>query len=322
MKILIIRLSSIGDIVLTTPVVRCLKRSMPGAEVHYLCRESYRQLMENNPYVTRVWDYKEPMDTLIAELQEQRFDYVVDLQKNARSSHIRKALGVRWTTFPKQNAERCLYVATKQPLSSISHVADRYFEAVRPFQINNDHKGLDYFPTPEATPLGEDPAPYTIIVCGANHFTKTIPPQKIHYLTQQIEGKIVLLGGKGDAERLASEGVEWGSNVVNLCGKTTLNQSALIVEKAALVITPDTGMMHIASAFHRPMIAVWGNTTPRLGFAPYETESVQFEVRPLMCRPCSKLGHQRCPIGYFPCMNRQQWDRIATQANKMLTNRK
>lgn len=321
MKILIIRLSSIGDIVLTTPVVRCLKRSMPGAEVHYLCRSAYRQLMENNPYVDRVWDYQEPIEELIAQLQQEGYNYVVDLQKNARSSHIRKALGVRWTTFPKQNVARGLYIASKQSFVEIKHVADRYFEAVRPLQINNDNKGLDFFAVNEATPLGETSERYTIIVCGANHFTKTIPPQKIHYLSQQIEGRIVLLGGKGDADRLAAEGLEWGSNVVNLCGKTTLNQSALIVEKASLVITPDTGMMHIASAFHRPMITIWGNTTPRLGFAPYATESFDFEVRPLLCRPCSKLGHKRCPIGSFPCMNKQPWETIAAQANKILRNR-
>lgn len=321
MKILIIRLSSIGDIVLTSPVVRCLKDQLSDSEIHYLTKEEYISLLENVPYVDKVITYNPKRRQMLRSLRAEHYDYVVDLQKNVRSLWLRQHLWVPSASFPKENIHKALYVLTKHPPKPIRHIAERYFDAARHFKIHNDGQGLDYFCNEESLPnkLSVDEKPYVALICGAKHETKNIPLDYLQYLACTITSCVVLLGGKEDSKRIKNSNIKFGQeNIINLCGQTSLNQSALILKKAALVITPDTGMMHIASAFHRPMIVIWGNTTPLFGFAPYNTTAANCEVNDLKCRPCSKLGHTHCPHGNFDCMRKQKWQEIAKTADHIV----
>lgn len=316
-KILIIRFSSIGDIVLTSPVVRCIRQS-GDVEIHFLTKTAFASIAENNPLIDRVHRMEHSIDECLPALQQEQFDFVVDLQNNLRSFRVRKKLGRPSSTFPKLNVRKWLYVNLKRDVMPKTHIVDRYFKAVEPLGISNDGQGLDFFISvkdrvvPELT-FGWPKEHYIALVVGAAHFTKRIPLQKLMEICERIHMPIVALGGKDDAlvgERLAAA---FPGKVHNACGKCTLDQSASVIKHAKHVITPDTGLMHIAAAFQRPITVVWGNTTPQLGMYPYQTETpwTSAEVKDLGCRPCSKIGFNRCPKGHFKCMNLQDAQSIA-----------
>lgn len=302
---MVIRFSSIGDIVLTTPVVRCLKKQFPDAEIHFLTKKKFAQVVANNPYISKVHRFSDNLSETVKELRAERFDFVVDLHRNLRSMRVKMALRKPSGTFPKLNIRKWWYVRTKRKsVMPDVHIVDRYFEAVAKLGVKNDGLGLDYFAAEERDfqpPFDK----YIAVVCGGTYVTKQIPPPLIWELTQRKEYNFVLLGDGDDRQRLESLCQQWGDNVFNVCGQTTLNQSALLVKNADVVVTSDTGLMHIAVAYGKKTVAVWGNTTPQLGMYPYMPQCkgnfVNLE-RELPCRPCSKLGYDKCPKGHLRCM--------------------
>lgn len=304
-KILIIRFSSIGDIVLTTPVARCLKGAFPQAEIHFLTKKKYAQVLAGNPYIDKMHLLSDRLPELLKELRAERFDFVVDLHRNLRSMCVKLALRRPSGTFPKLNLRKWWYVRTKKAsVMPDVHIVDRYFDAVKRLGVSNDRRGLDFFTAPEpdfAMPFER----YVAVVCGATYTTKQIPAETVCRLAADRRYNFVLLGDANDGQRIEAVGAEFGDNVRNFCGQTTLNQSALLVQNAEAVITSDTGLMHIAAAFGKRIVAVWGNTTPQLGMYPYmphcEGNYVNLE-RELPCRPCSKLGYRKCPKGHLRCM--------------------
>jgi ADP-heptose:LPS heptosyltransferase len=135
-----------------------------------------------------------------------------------------------------------------------------------------------------------------------------MPLQKMISIGNKIKSPIILLGGKEDAVISQKLKSSLKGNVIDGCGNYSLNQSAAILKHAKLVITHDTGLMHIASAFRKKIISVWGNTVPEFGMYPYlpsalKANSTILEVKNLRCRPCSKIGFDKCPKGHFKCMN-------------------
>jgi len=307
-KILIIRFSSIGDIVLTTPVLRCLKTQMPDAEIHYATKKSFKSILENNPFVAKVHAIDKNVSEIIDELKKENFDLVVDLHNNLRSLEVKIKLGKPSSTFRKLNFQKWLIVKFKRDLF-LSHVVDRYLKTVEKIGIKDDRKGLDYFiPANDEVALASLPLShqggFIGFVIGAKHFTKQLPEEKIISICKKINQPIVLLGGKEDVERASNIEKTVGSNIYNACGKYNLNQSASIIKQASKVISHDTGLMHIASAFKKEIISVWGNTVPAFGFTPYlpGPNSKIVEVKGLSCRPCSKIGYDHCPKGHFKCM--------------------
>ncbi len=316
MKILILRFSSIGDIVLTTPVVRCLKQQLPGAEIHYLTKSPFRSVLKNNPYIDKLHLLEKPLSKTIGSLKKENFDFVIDLHNNLRTRLIKLRLGVKSSSFNKLNFRKWLLVNLKIDRMPDQHIVDRYLETVRFLGIKNDNKGLDYFL--EATyPLAEllpstHLQQYTAIVIGAQHATKRLPQDKLIEICSFIDRPVVLLGGKEDEERGEAIAAAAGKHVFNGSGKFSLDQSAYLVKMAERVITHDTGLMHIAAAFNKPIASVWGNTVPQLGMYPYKTDQHElFEVKGLKCRPCSKIGYSKCPLGHFKCMNEQDSQSIA-----------
>jgi ADP-heptose:LPS heptosyltransferase len=309
-KILIIRLSSIGDIVLTTPVIRCLKQQLPNAEIHFLTKASFASILISNPYLSKIHPLKEDIAFTIGELKEENFELIIDLQKNFRSRHIRSFLKVKAYSFPKLNFKKWLLVNFKINRLPKIHIVDRYFMAVKKPGIINDKKGLDYFiPENEEVDLKNLPLPhqkkYIAFVIGTTYFTKRLPTEKIISICKQINDPVILLGGIDDAGRGEKVAKEVGENIYNACGKYSLHQSASIVKNAFKVITHDTGLMHIAAAFDKDIISVWGNTIPAFGMTPYMRSDKRFvaiEVENLSCRPCTKLGYKKCPKKHFKCM--------------------
>jgi ADP-heptose:LPS heptosyltransferase len=319
-KILIIRFSSIGDIVLTTPVVRCLKQQL-GAEIHYLTKQPYLPLLEANPHIDRIFTIKKNVPEVLPDLRRERYDCVVDLHKNLRTLQVRLGLffGVKWLAFNKLNFQKWLLTALKINRLPKIHIVDRYLAAVEPLGVKNDGQGLDFSISKHQTSYPIPHTPYLAFAIGAQFQTKRLPVGKIVEICQQITQPIVLLGGKAEAADGELIAEQAGSHVSNLCGKLSLQESAEVIRGATLVITHDTGMMHIAAAFQQKILSIWGNTIPALGMAPYygtanPDRNTSFEVEGLPCRPCSKIGHQACPKGHFRCMNGQDVEKIVRQA--------
>lgn len=302
-KILIIRFSSIGDIVLTTPVIRCLKLQLPNAQIHFVTKKSFSEVLHHNPYLDKVHVFDKDLPEIIEDLKSEKFDLVVDLHNNLRSFRLKQALGVKSSAFRKLNIKKLLAVHLKMisTLPSI-HIVQRYLETVSDLGIKNDGKGLDYF-LGGADRVEIDLAGKTGLVIGGSYYTKKIPIEKLREICGKAPEKIVLLGGREDME-IAKQLEKEFPGVTNACGRYTIGQSAYIVSQCARIITSDTGLMHIASAFNKPIISLWGNTIPEFGMGPYlpHSQSEILEVKTLGCRPCSKLGYHQCPKKHFKCM--------------------
>jgi len=311
-KVLIIRFSSIGDIVLTTPVIRCVKKQLEQVELHYLTKRAYSPLLKANPYIDTIHELDDNLSLTIKELKKEKFDYIIDLHNNLRTARVKLALNKKNRSFKKLNIEKWIKVNLKINLLPTLHIVDRYLATVAELNVSNDNEGLDHFISPEdevdksTLPTGFSTG-YIGMVIGAKFATKAMPVNKMVELCNAINKPIVLLGGPEDDKTGEEITKNCSGTIYNACGKYNINQSASIVQQADSIITHDTGLMHIAAAFKKQIISVWGSTIPQFGMAPYipkgNGSSKIIEAKDLTCRPCSKLGFSQCPKNHFNCMN-------------------
>lgn len=319
-KILIIRFSSIGDIVLTSPVVRCVKEQL-GAEVHFLTKKSFRNILAAHPQIDKIYTIERQVKEVLPELGAEQYDYILDLHKNIRSLQVRWALQGKYLTFDKLNFPKWLLVHFKINRLPEVHIVDRYMASLEKIGVHYDGKGLNYYipPAEELDLKAFFPndfyeqcrtAGFIAFAIGAAHATKRLPFEKIVAICLEAPLPVVLVGGPGEEEVGMMVVSKLGKEkaVRNTCGKLSLHQSASLVRQAALVLSHDTGMMHIAAAFKKPIISVWGNTVPEFGMYPFYPEGMDrnktVEVKRLACRPCSKIGSEECPKGHFKCMKK------------------
>ena len=328
MKFLVIRFSSIGDIVLTTPAIRCLKQQVDNAEVHFLTKYNFKAVTEGNPYIDKFFYFKDNLSFLIKDLQLEEYDYIIDLHHNFRSKRIAWALNVKVLTYNKERYEK--FLLTKLHVNKMSgrHIVDRCLDTLLPLAVKNDGKGMDYFIPQNCEIKIEDlPMPhmvgYVAIVIGASYYTKKLPVHKLQELCKKLVYPIILVGGKEDfkeAQEIASVDT---IRIYNACGKFNLHESADLVRKSKLVISHDTGLQYIACAFNKPVLAIWGGTSPLLDVEPYYEEGninryENFLVKGLTCQPCSNFGTKACPKKHFKCMEEQNIDAIVMSANSYL----
>jgi len=320
-KILVLRFSSIGDIVLTSPVLRNLKKSLKEVELHYLTKTAFADLLLHNPNVDKLWSFNKDISEVLPSLLSEKFDYVVDLHKNLRTLRLKKKLKVKSFSFDKLNVDKFLLTKLKINRMPSVHIVDRYLACVQELGVSNDREGLDYFTNPESEinfleTAKQLPDKYTVVVMGAAHFTKVPTIQKYREILKAVNKPFVLIGGDKDFEKAKEIAQNLNVSTLNYCGKTTLDTSALIIKHAELVITPDTGMMHVASAYKVPVVSLWGNTVPEFGMTPYYGKyKVPFllaEVKKLSCRPCSKIGYESCPKKHFKCTEELDVSQIQT----------
>jgi ADP-heptose:LPS heptosyltransferase len=323
MKILVVRFSSIGDIVLTTPVVRCLKQQLPGVEVHYLTKTKFVGILSSNPHIDKLHTINRSINEVLSTLKSEKFDFMVDLHTNLRTKSLLWKLRVPSASFPKLNFQKWLYVRFKVNKLPEIHIVERYFETVKSLGVKNDQQPCDYFIASDdqvdVSTLGLEPNAYVAFAIGAQFATKRMPLNKLVEVCNAIEKPIVLLGGPEDAETAKAIISHSTSNIQSQCGTLRLGQSASVVQQAELLVTHDTGLMHIASAFNKRIISIWGNTTPALGMYPYMPQNSKnysiHQVEGLSCRPCSKIGFQACPKKHFSCMQLQDVGKIAGDIN-------
>lgn len=313
LKILIIRFSSIGDIVLTTPVMRCLKTQLPSAEVHYLTKGIYADLLKDNPYIDKLFTIQESTKEVARNLRQENYDHVIDLHRNFRSASILVRLRKPFSAFPKLNIRKWILVHFKINALPDIHIVQRYIRAARKFGISYDGQGLDFF-LPPGVPDIRAALPdafhenYLLLAAGGLHNTKQMPVMLMAEFCKLIQYPVLIAGSETDRERAEAVIRESGGVCFNGCGKFTLAETAFLLSKAKTVVSSDSGLMHVAAAFKVPVVSVWGNTVPSFGMYPLFPDnkkdlSAIIELKGLKCRPCSKLGKKKCPKGHFRCMN-------------------
>jgi ADP-heptose:LPS heptosyltransferase len=327
-KFLIVRFSSIGDIILTTPVARHLKKQVEDAEVHYLTKTPFVPILEANPYVDKIHSFDGDLKSSVQALKAEGIDYIIDLHHNARSALLKVGLKRMDFSVRKMNLQKWLFVNFKVNRMPELHMVDRNLKTVHNFVTDLDDQGLDYFiPERDRIDISSLPAAfqkgYIGLAIGAQHETKKLPVQSIIELCKQLSHPVLILGGPSDklTGKQIADAIS-GKPFLNTCGLYNLNQSASLVEQSNVLITHDTGLMHMGAAFRKKVISIWGNTVPAFGMSPYRADdaSVQFQVDGLKCRPCSKIGYQHCPKKHFKCMMEQDLAGIASTANQLFSS--
>ncbi|HEX2961885.1 MAG TPA: glycosyltransferase family 9 protein [Ignavibacteriales bacterium] len=303
-NILIIRLSSLGDILLTTPLLRSLKRLYPEKKIDFLIRNEYADILKFNPYVNDVLLYKrDDNSALFQTLKEKKYDAVVDLQNNLRSRKVIKAAKAEAFRFNKRPFDKFLLVKFKiNRLQQAPQIPVRYASSIPGFQL--DDQGLDLF-LPENVPADLNAEDNYIAFCpGSRHFTKMWPPEyftRLGGLLQKEGFKIVFLGGKSDREicrRLSNE----IPGSIDMSNDDDLFLTATLMKRCRAVVCNDSGLMHTSCAAGTPVLAIFGSTVKEFGFTPYKNKNLILENNLLSCRPCSHIGREKCPLGHFKCM--------------------
>jgi ADP-heptose:LPS heptosyltransferase len=324
-KILIVRFSSIGDIVLTTPVIRALKTQYNGGDVelHYLTKSAFEAVLSANPYLDQLYTIQRDVAEISGKLRRQQYDHVIDLHNNLRSLQLKMALRRPTRTLDKLDLRRLLYIRCKINLLPNKHVVDRYLEVVRPLGVVNDKRGLDYFLRPQDY-VDPDSLPavhregYIAIVIGGKHSGKLYPVQQLIQLCRLLQAPVILLGSAEDRQRGDTIAAQAGQQVFNACGLFSLNQAAALVRDAQCVISNDTGLMHIATAFKKQIISLWGATVPQFGMYPYlpGTGSQILEAQSRE-RPYSKHGGKALFKSPYDCWSGLEPEKIyqAVQGN-------
>jgi ADP-heptose:LPS heptosyltransferase len=318
-KILIIRFSSIGDIVLTTTVIRNLRQAYPEAEIHFLTKAHFTSLLVPNPYLDQIHGFSGDLKEKIQELKKIGFDLIVDLHKNLRSLRVRLALGGKQISFGKKNWEKFWLVRNKKISGEIGHIVDRYEASLTRLGIESDGQGLDFFLPESATQTAQkilqengfaDKKNVLAVVLGATYSTKRWPVDHFTAALSELNRPVILLGGKDareEADRILSQVT---IPVLDAVGNYNISTAAALMKSCQAVLTHDTGFMHIAAAFKMKVFSLWGSTVPEFGMTPFKTEHFILENKAVNCRPCSKLGHHQCPKAHFNCMNQLRPDEV------------
>ncbi|MFM2376740.1 MAG: hypothetical protein RLZZ165_1837 [Bacteroidota bacterium] len=308
-KILVIRLSSIGDIVLTSPVIRCLRHCFPEAAIHFLTKKAFGSLLQYNPHLDQVHLFEGDLGATVAELKAEKFDHIIDLHNSLRSRWVRLRLQVSSTVYTKDRWAVLLHTKLGVGRLPAVHTVQRYERAIKALGCKLDGAGLEFHLPEESRSRAREligrslPAAPVAMVIAGTHFTKRWPKEYFVELINALGQPVALLGGPAEAADAGWIAKRLKVDCLNAVAQCDLLLSAAILEQSRFVVTHDTGLMHIATALGKTIYSLWGNTVPELGFAPYRPqESVCIQIEGLHCRPCTKLGYEKCPRGHFKCM--------------------
>lgn len=323
--ILVVRFSAIGDILLTTPLLRAIRTRHPGARLAYLTKEQYVPLVSENPNVNEVFGIREEdgLRAIAATIRTVRYSHLLDLHGNLRTLGLRAIARGPWRSYGKRRLERQVLITTKRDLyPAATPVAERYFEAAAELDLAVDGRPPDFFLAPEAEARAEERLAalglgagraLVAIAPGAAHATKRWPADGWIRLARRLVGTgadVVVLGGPDDAElakhivsgvraRLAS-GEE--RRVAGTAGLLGLQETGAVIKRAAALVSGDTGVMHMATGVGTPVVALFGPTVRQFGFFPYRADRSAVIELPLECRPCSAHGGPACPLKHHRCL--------------------
>ncbi len=302
---------------LTTPIIRCLKNQLE-VEIDFLTKASYQELIISNPYIREVITLSGISKT-IDIVKSSDYDFIIDLQNSFRSFIIRLSLETKSYTFPKYSLKRYLLIYFGINLFN-NHIVDRYFKSVEKLNIYNDNNGVDYFFTNKNFQIDFNTKQDYVCWCiGGTHENKRLSAIQIINVISKIDIPVLLIGGELE-KKISSRIINCVNrdNIFDLCGKTSFDESAYLMKKSKLVLTNDTGMMHIASAFDIPIISFWGCTKPDLGFYPYRSNiKSTYIVSDMSVRPCSKHG-KSCRLTSEGCIKQINEDLIVNTVKGLL----
>lgn len=321
-KILIIRLSSIGDVLLTTPVIRLLKKRFPECQIDFLIKKEFAELLAHHPNIFHLYCYDKNSDvntlTKIRKMiRDQQYDLIVDLHKNFRSYCLTACSGARdIVRYKKDFIRRFLLVKFKLNFyRAIIPIYQRFINALKRYEITYDGDGLDIFIDQQAERrinekysnfLNNSSGIVIGIAPGAKHATKQWTSEGfsavINFFINNKKAKVMIFGSKQDQFVVDRFSVEQPQLILNTCGKLSLLETAALMSRCDLLLTNDSGLMHLASAIKKKVVAIFGSTTEELGFFPYATEHIVVQNSNLKCRPCSHIGRKKCPKEHFKCM--------------------
>ncbi len=340
--ILIIRFSSLGDITLASPLIRALRNSFPRATIDFLVKSDYAPLVRYNPHISNVIELtgsdKEELRRLKNDIRRRNYDTILDIHNSLRSRRLRMfsgALSVH--VINKFAVRRFVLVNTKKNFyKDIVPVPERYLETAKALEIMPDEQGLEVFIPEESISSvnalmnkfkPEKHAAVIGLVPTARHFTKRWPAEYFVKLgvrlAKEQHAKLFLFGGEnevdycGDIAQMIN--AESGSAAAeSLAGKISILQTAAALDYCSIVVSNDSGLMHLAAARQRKIVALFGSTVKEFGFFPYRTEHIVLEKNGLSCRPCSHIGLAQCPEGHFKCMKDISVDEVVEAVNSLL----
>lgn len=324
---LLVRFSSIGDVLLTTPLVRALRARHPDAEIVFVTKHAMAPLVADNPHLSRVVTLAphEPVQALARRLAALRPTRGLDLHGSLRSAALRLLVRCPWRGYSKRKLARGVLVSTKIDLYFRRiPVAERYFEAARGLGVRPDGGPPEFHLGAAAREraaqwLGErglDARPLAVLAPGAAHFTKRWPHERWLALAQRLRDRgYALMAVGGPEDRAAAEALV--PLAENAAGAFTLQETGAALARARVAVTGDTGVMHMATAVGTPVVALFGPTVQQFGFFPYRAKATVLERR-LDCRPCSTMGGPTCPMGHHRCLRDIGPDEVAAAAEALV----
>ena len=337
-KILILRLSSIGDVILTTPLIRAVRERFPQAEITFLVKGEFADLIRHNPRIDRLIPFDKTTGfrgwrEVRRTVRQERFDWVIDLHRNARTRYLKAGLGAgKVTTYCKRLLRRTLLVRTGiNLLKEAPPILNRYFEAVAGAGVRYDGQGTEVYPDPDAgrrilerlAGEGYDGRSPLVVLCpGASYANKQWLPERFAAVADDLAVRgcfVVLLGGAKDEPLCRAIAGMMKGRAVTVAGSRGLGlgEAAALLKLSALAVTNDSGLMHLAQSQKTPVVAIFGPTTQELGYFPLPEKSAVVQ-RPVPCRPCTHNGRSRCPKGHFRCMREIGVDAVIAAACSLL----
>lgn len=324
-RILVIRFSSLGDVILTAPFLKVLRRKFPEAQIDFCTKAEYAEILKFNPNISNIIETDNELDfsklkILRKSLKENRYDLVIDLHNNLRTFYLKIFLRLhsKVIVFRKYSFGKFLLVKFKiNLLKDHPPIYVRYINTLKKItELNeNDLKTLPEIFTGDnakgkltAILKENDITDTSNIICivpGSKHFTKTYPPEYFAELIRLMHNdnlKFILVGTGADKQLIDEIISKSQGNVLDFNDKLNLHELAELMKISRLVISGDTGPMHIAEALNAPLIVIMGSSVREFGFYPSSEKSVVIENAGLSCRPCSHIGKEKCPKGHFKCM--------------------
>ncbi|MBU0474820.1 MAG: glycosyltransferase family 9 protein [Bacteroidetes bacterium] len=322
-RILVIRLSSLGDVLLTTPLLRVLKFKFPSSQIDYLIKSGFLDAIKLNPNLSRIisWQSDKDFEAKLIELKKNNYDLIIDLQNNLRSKKIVSKLGKNSFTFKKPNIKKFLLVKFKlNLLKDEKSIPQRYVEVLPDLKMDN--KGLELFLPEELISKISDEKEVIGLAPGAFHYTKRWPLKYYAEIGNMLirDGfSVAIFGGKSDRE-ICNELKSKINGSIDLSNDDELLETAVNMKKCMLVVCNDSGLMHTATAVGTPVISVFGSSVKEFGFAPFGVKNLIIENNKLTCRPCSHIGKSSCKKKHFKCMNDLTPNLVYEKVNQFMSN--
>ncbi|MEO8665830.1 MAG: glycosyltransferase family 9 protein [Ignavibacteria bacterium] len=304
-KILVIRLSSFGDIVLSFPLIKKLKEKFPGAEIDFLTKKEYEEVISLNPDVSSkiFWNDSSGMRK---QIRKEKYDLIIDIHKNFRSFYVSFLNSGKVRRYKKENVKKFFLVKLKLSLfKEIIPVYKKYLYTLKDYLSGSDHEFT-------LSDLNFDRGRFTdetyiVISPASRHFTKTYPKEKFVEFINKLNGKVVLVGSDTENDKVICDYIQKNChNIINLCGKLNIKELANILYNSEYVMCNDSAVLHLSEAVGKKVVAIFGSTVREFGFFPQLKNSKVFEIKALQCRPCTHIGRNECPLGHFRCMREIQ----------------